>query len=78
MIELESKIGHNSVMSIREFFVDRDEPDHVVYQVIHDMEGIGDKSAEGANRMGQFFAEAFLVDGYTALLVSVYMPFIHV
>ena len=49
MIELESNIGNNSVMSIREFFIDRDEPTYLVDQVIHDMEGIGDTHADGAN-----------------------------
>ena len=29
-IELYRKIGHNSVMSIRKFFIDRDEPAHLV------------------------------------------------
>ena len=77
MIELDRKIGHNSVMSIHEFFIDRDEPSHSVYQVIHDMEGIGDTSSEGANRMGQLFVADFLVNGSTAILVSVYMPFPH-
>ena len=33
--------------------VDRDEPAHLVDQVIHDMEVIGDTSAEGDNRMVQ-------------------------
>ena len=41
MIELDRKIGHNSVMSIREFFVDTDEPSHLVDQFIRDMGGIG-------------------------------------
>ena len=52
MIELARNIGQNSVISIREFFVNRDELAHLVDQVIHDMEGIGDTSAEGDNRMG--------------------------
>ena len=30
IIELDRKIGHNSVMSICEFFIDRDEPDQLV------------------------------------------------
>ena len=67
MIELDRNIGHNSFMSIHELFIDRDEPDHLVYQVIHDMEGIGDTSAEGANGMGQLFTAVFLVDGSAAL-----------
>ena len=37
MIELEKKIGHKSVMSIRELFIDRDDPSHLVDQVIRDM-----------------------------------------
>ena len=40
MIELGRKIGHNSVMYIHELFIDRVEPDHLVDQVMHDMEGI--------------------------------------
>ena len=30
LIEFYRKIGHKSVMSIREFFIDRDEPAHLV------------------------------------------------
>ena len=30
LIELNSKIGHNIVMHIREFFIDRDGPAHIV------------------------------------------------
>ena len=67
MIELDSKICHNSVMSILEFFIDRDEPAHLVYRVICDKEAIGDTSDEVANRMGQLFTTAFSVDGYAAL-----------
>ena len=67
MIELNRKIGHKSVMSIREFFIDRDETAHLVDQVIHYMEGIGHASAEGANGMGQLFAAALSVDGSSAL-----------
>ena len=77
MIELDRKIGHNSVMSIHEFFIDRDEPSHSVYQVIHDMEGIGDTSSDGDNRIGQLFAAALSVNGSAALSVSVYMIFPH-
>ena len=77
MIELDRNIGHNSVVYIREFFVDRDEPAHLVDQVIHDMEWIGDTSAEGANSMGPLFTAAFLVDGSAVLWVSVYMTFLH-
>ena len=67
--------GHNSVVSIREFFIDRDEPAHLVNQVIHDMEGIGYTSAEGGNRIGLLFVADLLVNGSAALWVSVYMPF---
>ena len=67
MIELDRKIGHKSVMSIRELFIDRYEPAHLVDQVIHDMEVIGDASAEGSNGMGQLFAVDFLVDGSAEL-----------
>ena len=77
MIELDRNIGHNSVMSIREFFIDRDEPAHLVDQVIHDMEWIGDRSAEGANRMGPLLMAALSVDGSAVLWVSVYMTFLH-
>ena len=55
MIELDRKIVHKNVMSIRESFIDRDEPAHLVEQVIHDLEIIGDASDEGANGMGQLF-----------------------
>ena len=67
MISLESNICHNSVMSIRKFFIDRDEPAHLVYPSIHDMEVIGDTSSEGANGIDQLFAAAFLVDGSATL-----------
>ena len=67
MVELDRKIGHKSVMSIREFFMDRDEPAHLVDQAIHDMEGIGDTSAEGANGMDQLSAASFSVNGAAAL-----------
>ena len=77
MIELDRNIGHNSVMSIREFFIDRDEPARLVDQVIHDMEVIGYTSAEGANGMCQLFAAVFFIDGSAALSVSVYMNFLH-
>ena len=63
IIELETKIGHKSVMSIREFFIDIDETAHLVDQAIHDMELIGDASADGANGMGQLFATDLLVNG---------------
>ena len=64
-------------MSIRKLFIDRDEPAHQLYQVICDMELIGDASAEGGNGMGQLFAADFSVNGSTTLLVSVYMRFLH-
>ena len=67
MIELDRNIGHKIVMSIRELFIGRDEPVHLVYQVIHDMDGIGDGSAEGPNGMGQLFTAALSVDGSAAL-----------
>ena len=47
MIELDRKIGYKSVMSIRKFFIDRFELDHLVDQAIHDMEVIGGASSEG-------------------------------
>ena len=77
MIELDRNIGHNIVMYIRELFIDRDDPADLVDQVIHYMEGIGDTSDEGSNRMGQLFTEDLLVDGSAALLVSVYITFLH-
>ena len=67
MIELDRSIGHNTVMSIHEFFIGIDEPAHLVDQVIHVMEGIGDTSAEGANRMGQLFTAALSVNVSAAL-----------
>ena len=67
MIELDRKIGHKSVMSICELFIDRDDPAHLVDQVIHDMGGIGDASTEGANGMGQFFRADLSVNGSAAL-----------
>ena len=78
IIELDRKIGHVSVMPIHEFYIDRDEPAHLVDQMIYDMEEIGDTSAEEANGMGQLFASALLVNGSAALWVSVYMLFTHV
>ena len=35
MIELDRKISRKFFMSIRKFFIDRDEPAHLVYQVFH-------------------------------------------
>ena len=40
---------------------------HLVDQVIHDMEGIGDTSDEKSNRMGQLFEADLLVDRSAAL-----------
>ena len=77
IIELDRNIGHNSVMSICEFFIDRYDPDHLVDQVIHDMEGIGDTSTKEANRMGQLFVASLSINRSSALSVSVYFPFIH-
>ena len=74
---MDRRIGHNSVMYIREFFIDRNDPSHLVDQVIHDMERIGDASYEGANAMSQLFAADMLVDRSSALWVSVYTPFIY-
>ena len=62
IIELDRKTGHKSVMSIREFLVDRYEPVHLVDQVIRDMEVIGCASSEGANTMDQLFSETFPVN----------------
>ena len=67
IIELDRKIGHKSVMSICELFIDRDEPDHLVDQAIHDMEGIGDASAEEDNGTYQLVAAYLSVDGSAAL-----------
>ena len=67
MIELDRKIGHNSVMSTHEFFIDRDDTTHLVDQVISDMEGIVDTSSDGANRMGKLFVADLLVNGSDAL-----------
>ena len=75
--DFDRKIGHKSVMSIREFLVDRYEPVHLVDQVIRDMEVIGYASSEGANTMDQLFSETFPVNWAASLWVSVYMWFIH-
>ena len=61
MMELDRKIGHNSVMSICEFFIDRDDLAHLVDQFIRDMEVIVYTSAEGSNGMGHFFVADFLL-----------------
>ena len=60
------KIGHKSVMYIHEFFIDKDEQDHLVDQVIHDMEGMGYTSNEGVNGMDPLLEAALSVDGSTA------------
>ena len=67
MIELDSKICHNSVMSILEFFIDRDEQAHLVDQVINYMEEIGDTISEGDYCMGQSFTADLLVYRSAAL-----------
>ena len=67
MIELDRNIDHKSVISICKFFVDIDEPDHLVEQVIHDMEGIGYSSADGDNGMDQFSTAALSLYGDVAL-----------
>ena len=54
-------------MSMYSFFIDRDDPPHLVDQVIHDMKVIGDASAEGANGMVQLFAASLSFDGSAAL-----------
>ena len=66
-IELDRKISHKSVMSIHEFFMDRDETDHLVDQAIHDMEGIGDARDEEDNGMDQLFTSDFSVHGAAVL-----------
>ena len=73
IIELDRKIGHKSFMSIFKFFIVRDEPAHLVDQAIHDMEGIGDASSEGANGMYQLFSANFFgLWSRHALSVSIY------
>ena len=62
MIELDRKIGHKSVMSICGLFIDRDEPALLVNQSVHDMEGIGDASADGTNVIYQLFIVALSLD----------------
>ena len=54
-------------MSSCELFIDRYDLPHLLDQFIHDIEGIVDTSAEGSNRIGQFFAENFSVDVSAAL-----------
>ena len=77
IIELDRKIGHKIFMSIREFFVDRDDLAHLVDHVIHYMEVIRKASAEGDNGVDQFFAEYLSFYGAAALRVSVFMCFLH-
>ena len=67
IIEVDTKIGHKYVMAISRFFMDRDDPDHLVDQMIHDMEGIGDSIAEVANIMDNCFVIYFSVDGSATL-----------
>ena len=55
MIELDRKIGHKIIMSIRKLFMDRDEPAYLAYQEINDMEGIRDAISEGNNGIDQLF-----------------------
>ena len=57
---MDRKIGHKSVMFICQFFINRDEPDHLVDQAINDMEGITDASADWGNDMNN--------DKYTVVL----------
>ena len=54
-------------MYIREFFMDRYEPAHLVDQAIHDMEGIGDARDEEDNGMDQLFAADMTFYGAAAL-----------
>ena len=54
-------------MSIREFFMDIDELAHQVDRAIHDMEGIGDASAEGGNGMDQLLAVDLSVGGSSVI-----------
>ena len=75
IIEVDMKIGHKNVMAISSFFMDRDDPDHLLDQAIHYLERIGDTIAEGANGMDHLFMETLSVDGPAALWVSVYMHF---
>ena len=64
---LDRNIIHKSVMSIRELLIGRDELSHLVYQAIHEMEGIGGASAVEANSMDQLFSAALSVNGAAAL-----------
>ena len=66
MIELDRNIGHNSVMYIHEFFIDRDDPAHLVDQEIRYMEGIVSAIDEGANEMVQLFVAYLSADGAAA------------
>ena len=54
--------------------MDRYEPAHLVDQAIHDMELIGDTSAEEANGMDQLFTEVFFGQWSRRVLnVSIYV-----
>ena len=67
IIEVDMKIGHKCVMAISSFFMDRDDLDHLVNQMIYDMEGIGDSGAKGYNGMDKVFVVALSVDGSATL-----------
>ena len=74
IIEVEMKIGHKRVMAISRFFMDRDDPDHLVDQMIYDMEGIRDTIAEVANIMDNYFVIYFFSRWIRhALSVSIYV-----
>ena len=60
MIELVRKISHKSVMSICEFFMDRNEPAHLADWVIHETEGIGYASYDGGQWNGSVFCSIFV------------------
>ena len=62
IIEGDMKIGHKHVMDISSFFMDRDDMDHLVNQMIYDMEGIGDSGAKGYNGMDNVFVVDLSVD----------------
>ena len=64
-------------MYIRELYIDRYEPVHLVEQTIIDMEVIRGASDEGFNGMYQFLATTVSINGDIALWVSFYMCFIH-
>ena len=62
IIDVDMKIGHKPGMAIRRFFMDRDDPEHLVDQMIYDMEGIGDAIIEVANIMDNVFVVDLSVD----------------